>query len=60
MTKEDAKDTIEEFKSDMERMIDLYNSSKYTQAEATKDDLRERLDDIMRIGGHFNQEQLQD
>lgn len=40
---------ILEFHEDIERMRDLYHSSRFTQAEQLRDELAERLDDIMRI-----------
>jgi len=38
-----------DFVNDVQRMKFLYQKGKYTLAEETRDQLRERLDDIMRI-----------
>ncbi len=33
-------------------MIDLYGNKRYTQAEALRDKLAEKLDDIMKLGNN--------
>jgi hypothetical protein len=41
-----------EFIEEIEYMIKLYGNQRYTQAEAQRDKLAEKLDDIMRLGGN--------
>jgi len=41
-----------EFIEEIENMIKLYSNRRYTQAEAQRDKLAEKLDDIMRLGGN--------
>ena len=41
-----------EFEDDVNRMMELYKIHRYTQAEQLRDELAERLDDIMRLGGN--------
>ena len=41
-----------EFIEEIEYMIKLYGNRRYTQAEAERDKLAEKLDDIMRLGGN--------
>ena len=42
-----------EFNDDVDRMIELYKAHRYTQAEQLRDELAERLDDIMRLGSNY-------
>ena len=37
---------------EIRHMMDLYGNQRYTQAEAQRDKLAEKLDDIMRLGGN--------
>ena len=39
-----------EFIEEVKHMMSLYGNSRYTQAEAKRDKLSERLDDVMRLG----------
>ena len=48
----DVSGSLLEFNDDVDRMMQLYGNSRYTQAEELRDDLAERLDDIMRLGGN--------
>ncbi len=41
-----------EFIEEIEYMMKLYGNQRYTQAEAQRDKLAEKLDDIMRLGGN--------
>jgi hypothetical protein len=41
-----------EFIEEIECMMKLYGNQRYTQAEAQRDKLAEKLDDIMRLGGN--------
>ena len=41
-----------EFIEEIECMMKLYGNQRYTQAEAQRDKLIEKLDDIMRLGGY--------
>ena len=41
-----------EFIEEIEYMMKLYGNHRYTQAEAQRDKLAEKLDDIMRLGGN--------
>ena len=41
-----------EFIEEIEYMMKLYGNRRYTQAEAQRDKLAEKLDDIMRLGGN--------
>ena len=43
-----------EFEDDVNRMMELYKAHRYTQAEQLRDQLAERLDDIMRLGGNYH------
>jgi hypothetical protein len=45
-----------EFEDDVNRMMELYKAHRYTQAEELRDELAERLDDIMRLGGNYLQQ----
>jgi hypothetical protein len=42
-----------EFIKEIDYMIKLYGNQKYTKAEAQRDKLAEKLDDIMRVGGYY-------
>lgn len=48
----DVSDSLIEFNEEVDRMMGLYGNSRYTQAEALRDELAEKLDDIMRLGGN--------
>jgi hypothetical protein len=41
-----------EFIEEIEYMMKLYGNQRYTEAEAQRDKLAEKLDDIMRLGGN--------
>jgi len=41
-----------EFIEEIEYMMKLYGNQRYTQAEAQRDKLAEKLDDIMRLGSN--------
>jgi len=41
-----------EFIEEIEYMMNLYGKQRYTQAEAQRDKLAEKLDDIMRLGSN--------
>lgn len=41
-----------EFIEEIEYMMKLYGNKRYTQAEAQRDKLAIKLDDIMRLGGN--------
>lgn len=43
--------TIQEFMDEVDYMMRLYGNQKYSQAEALRDKLAKKLDDIMRLGG---------
>ena len=43
---------LDEFLEDVKHMQGLYGKNRYTQAEQKRDELAERLDDIMRLGGN--------
>ena len=44
---------FKEFVDNVERMNVLYNGKRFIQAEQLRDELSERLDDIMRIETDF-------
>ena len=46
----DVSVSLLEFIEEVKRMMGLYGASRYTQAEETRDELAERLDDMMRLG----------
>ena len=41
-----------DFIEEIEYMQGLYSNARYTQAEATRDKLAEKLDDLMRLGSN--------
>ena len=43
---------LQDFMDEVEYMMGLYGKQRYTQAEAQRDKLAEKLDDIMRLGGN--------
>ena len=45
----DVSVSLLEFIEEVKRMMDLYGASRYTQAEQIRDDLAEKLDDVMRL-----------
>jgi len=44
--------TLFEFNEEIDRMMELYGVGRYTQAEELRDELAEKLDDIMRLGNN--------
>ena len=46
----DVSVSLLEFIEEVECMMRLYGESRYTQAEQTRDELSEKLDDVMRLG----------
>jgi len=46
----DVSVSLLEFIEELKYMIGLYVASRYTQAEETRDELAEKLDDVMRLG----------
>jgi hypothetical protein len=47
-----ASSQLIDFIKEIEYMIDLYENHRYTQAEAQRDKLAKKLDDIMRLGNN--------
>ena len=45
----DLPDELIEFNEEVDRMMCLYKSQRYTQAEELRDELAKRLDDIMSL-----------
>ena len=45
----ESEEKFQEFVDDLHRMNGLYNAGYYTKAEKARDELAERLDDIMRL-----------
>ena len=46
----DVSGSLLEFIEEVKHMIDLYGARRYKQAERTRDELAEKLDDVMRLG----------
>ena len=46
----DVSVSLLEFIEEVKHMMNLYGASHYTQAEQTRDELAEKLDDVMRLG----------
>lgn len=46
----DVSVSLLEFIEEVKHMMRLYGVSRYTQAEQTRDELAEKLDDVMRLG----------
>lgn len=44
--------SLQDFIDEVEYMMGLYGKQRYTQAEAQRDKLAEKLDDIMRLGSN--------
>ena len=44
----DVSVSLLEFIEEVKHMMGLYGASRYTQAEQTRDELAEKLDDVMR------------
>jgi hypothetical protein len=47
-----ASSQLIDFIKEIEYMIDLYENHRYTHAEAQRDKLAKKLDDIMRLGNN--------
>ena len=47
------KQVLDDFKNDLDRMIDLYERQKISLAENLRDELSERLDNVMRLGSRL-------
>jgi hypothetical protein len=45
----DVSVSLLEFIEEVKYMMDLYGASRYTQAEQIRDELAEKLDDVMRL-----------
>jgi len=45
----ESEEILHEFIDDLHKMNRLYNAGYYTRAEQVRDELTERLDDIMRL-----------
>lgn len=43
---------LQDFINEVEHMQKMYGNQRYTQAEKCRDELAEKLDDIMRLGGN--------
>ena len=52
IAKPDVSGALQDFMDEVEYMMGLYGKQRYTQAEAQRDKLAEKLDDIMRLGGN--------
>ena len=46
----DVSVSLLEFIEEVKHIMGLYGASRYTQAEQTRDELAEKLDDVMRLG----------
>ena len=46
----DVSVSLLEFIEEVKHMMGLYGANRYTQAEQTRDELAEKLDDVMRLG----------
>ena len=46
----DVSVSLLEFIEEVKHMMSLYGASRYTQAEQIRDELAEKLDDVMRLG----------
>ena len=46
----DVSVSLLDFIQEVKYMMGLYGASRYTQAEKTRDELAEKLDDVMRLG----------
>ena len=48
----DVSGSLFDFIQECDRMISLYKNQRYTQAEQLRDELADKLDDVMRISDY--------